>query len=446
MDGKEDLFISGAKAQASQLYLQREEGTFEAVQEDIFLPDALSEDVSQVFFDANGDTWPDLLVVSGGNEFQSGPRLRPRLYTNIEGQFIRDSLQFQEVEMNASKVGVHDVDNDGDLDVLIGSDQAPLQFGSSARQYVFLNDGKGRFSEDTSDIFTAFKEIPSVKDFCWADIDNDGEPELLTVGYWEPITILKKMNGVLTHLKDSGLVNTNGWWNLIKVHDFDKDGDLDILAGNWGLNSRLKASRERPITLYRADFDENGTIDPVVTYFEGAIETPFASKDELVKQMPFLNKEFLSYASFAKADLDALFSKENLSKAEKKQLYELKSIYLVNDGKGHFSKEELPLITQATITQDILINDLNEDGFDDLVLVGNSYEISTQLGRMDASHGIILLNDKKGQFYWVPSPDIDISGPARNIEKIRLNKSDYFIIGINNNTPIFLIKNKEKGL
>ncbi len=129
-----------------------------------------------------------------------------------------------------------------------------------------------------------------------------------------------------------------------------------LSAGNWGLNSRLKASSKHPLTLYRADFDENGTIDPLVTYFEGAIETPFASKDELAKQMPFLNKEFLSYTSFAQAELDELFSKEKLSKAEKKQLYELKSIYLVNDGQGHFTRQELPLISQATITQDIAVS------------------------------------------------------------------------------------------
>lgn len=445
-DGKEDLFISGAKAQASQLFLQREEGIFESVQEDIFFPDALSEDVSQVFFDANGDNWPDLLVVSGGNEFQSGARLRPRLYINTEGNFIRDTRQFSDVEMNASKVSVHDVDRDGDLDVLIASDQIPLQFGSSAKQYIFLNDGNGIFTEDTSDHLKAFKAIPSVKDFQWADIDNDGEEDLITVGYWEPITILKNTAGVLAPIKNNGLETTNGWWNVVKLHDFDKDGDMDIIAGNWGLNSRLKASYKHPITLYRADFDENGTIDPLVTYFEGDIETPFASKDELAKQMPFLNKEFLSYASFAEAELDELFSKEKLSKAEKKQLYELKSIYLVNDGEGHFTKQDFPLISQATITQDILISDLNDDGFEDLLLVGNSYEISTQLGRMDASHGIILLNDKKGLFYWVQSPEIDIPGPARAIEKIRLNKSDCFIVGINNNSPIFLIKNKEKGL
>ncbi|NNJ88269.1 MAG: VCBS repeat-containing protein [Eudoraea sp.] len=445
-DGKDDIFISGAKAQASQLFLQREEGNFELVQEDIFLPDALNEDVSQVFFDANGDSWPDLLVVSAGNEFQSGARLRPRLYINNKGLFKRDTLQFQAVELNASKVAVHDLENDGDLDVLIAADQTPLQFGSSARQYVFLNDGTAKFLEDTSDRYNAFKTIPSVKDFLWADMDNDGEKDLITAGYWEPITILKNKGGVLDPLKDSSLETTNGLWNVIKVCDFDKDGDLDILAGNWGLNSRLKASGEHPITLYRADFDENGTIDPVVTYFEGGIETPFASKDELAKQMPFLNKEFLSYASFAKADLNTLFSKEKLSKAEKKQLYELKSIYLVNDGQGHFTREELPLISQASITHEILIEDLNNDDFEDLMLVGNSFEISTQLGRMDASHGIILLNDKKGHFYWVPSPDIDISGPARNIEKLRVNQSDYFIIGINNDTPIFLIKNKDKGL
>ncbi|NNK19712.1 MAG: hypothetical protein HKP07_00300, partial [Flavobacteriaceae bacterium] len=243
-------------------------------------------------------------------------------------------------------------------------------------------------------------------------------------------------------MENNGLDNTNGWWNTLEAADFDQDGDLDLIAGNWGLNSRLKASRDFPITLYRADFDENGTIDPLVTYFEGGKETPFASKDELVKQMPFLNKEFLSYKSFARANLEQLFSKSALDKAEKKQLYELKSIYLVNDGKGNFTSREMPRIAQATITHDIFVDDFDGDDFQDLLLVGNTYEISTQLGRLDASHGIILLNDKKGNFNWIQSPRINISGPARAIERIRIKEQDFLIIGINNAPPL-MFKYKE---
>ncbi|MFT6929710.1 MAG: hypothetical protein ACI9AV_001585 [Sediminicola sp.] len=442
-DHLEDIFIGGAKAQSSQLFIQDKQGGFSSVQDDLFLEDALSEDTSHIFFDANGDTWKDLLVVSGGNEFVNGPRLRPRLYLNQMGTFVKDSIQFQNVEVNASKVEVKDLDNDGDLDVLISSDQIPLKFGESAHQFIFLNDGKGSFYHPKSDVFKSFTDLSNVKDFIWADVDNDGREELISVGYWEPITILKNVNGKFALLNSSGLEKTHGWWNVVVAEDFDKDGDIDLVAGNWGLNSRLKATEEKPLTLYRSDFDENGSIEPLVTYFEGNTETPFASKDELVKQLPFLNKEYLSYKKFAKASITDLFTKQKLLNAQKKQIFELKSMYLENDGSGHFTKKELPLITQASTTHDILIEDLNMDGYKDMVLVGNTFEISTQLGRLDASHGLVLINDKKGSFYWARNQYFDISGPARTIQKIIINNREHYIVGMNNASPVFLIKNKK---
>ncbi|NER10336.1 Repeat domain-containing protein [Muriicola jejuensis] len=445
-DGREDLFVSGAKAQPSQLFLQTETGSFVETQRELFEVDALSEDVSQVFFDANGDGWEDLLVVSGGNEFPGGIRLQPRLYINHQGELKKDPDQFKGIWMHASKAGAHDIDGDGDLDVLIASDQMPLQFGSTSTQFVFLNDGKGRFTHARDERFASFTSLGSVKDFVWADVDRDGEEDLITAGYWEPLTVLINQKGTLRKLENTGLEKTHGWWNTVRTADFDGDGDLDIVAGNWGLNTRLKASLSKPITLYRMDFDDNGTIDPVVTYFEGKEETPFASKDELVKQLPNLNKKFLSYTSFAKAGLNDLFPANALSKAQKKQLYELGTLYFSNDGKGRFSRKELPVLAQASSTHDILIYDLNGDGFKDLLLVGNTYEISTQLGRMDASHGLILLNDQRGNFRWQPTPEIDISGPARCIVKIKINGTDHFVIGINDDHPIFLTTNKEKVL
>lgn len=437
-NGMEDLFISGAKAQPSQLFLQNASGAFVESQKELFLEDALSEDVSQVFFDADGDGWKDLLVVSGGNEFPGGKRLQPRLYRNLEGTLIKDTLQFKEVWMHASKTDAHDIDGDGDLDIIIASDQIPLQFGSSSRQYVFLNDGQGRFTQVEDKRFSAFTSLGSVKDFVWADVNNDGHKDLVTAGYWEPLTILINRNGSLERMERTGLEKTHGWWNVIRCEDMDGDGDPDIIAGNWGLNTRLKASKSQPITLYRKDFDDNGTIDPVVTYYEGKEETPFASKDELVKQLPKLNKKFLSYSAFATAKLEDLFTANALREAEKKQLFELGTVYFSNDGNGRFTRIELPIMAQASSTHDILVSDLDGDGFQDLLLVGNTYEISTQLGRMDASHGIILLNDQKGNFRWQPFRGPDVSGPARCVSKIKINGIDHFVIGINDDHPIFL--------
>ena len=222
------------------------------------------------------------------------------------------------------------------------------------------------------------------------------------------------------------------------AEDFDNDGDIDLMVGNWGDNSKFKASEEKPITLYRYDFDDNGTVEPLVTYFHGNKETPFASKEELAKQMPFLNKKYLSFKSFAKASMNDLFSEEKLKAADKKRVYVLRSSYFENLGNGQFRKADLPTMAQSSKVNDILVKDFDGDGFMDVLLVGNDYEVSTHLGRMDAMHGIILLNDQKGGFVWAPHQNFDIPGPARSVEKIRIGDKSNLIIGINNGAPLLL--------
>ncbi|AOW21547.1 VCBS repeat-containing protein [Urechidicola croceus] len=439
-DSLEDIFISGGKRQASQLNIQQTNGEFQSSQNNIFEHDAINEDVSQVFFDANNDGFKDLLVVSGGNEFRNGKPLRPRLYINKNGVFTKDSIQFQNIAVNASKVKAVDIDNDGDLDINICSNLQPWKFGVTPTQYIFENDGKGSFKNITSIFAEEFETIGNIQDIVWIDMNGDKLQDAIAVGHWMPISIFINNGKQLELQKNNNLNESNGWWNSVIVEDFDKDGDLDIISGNWGLNSRLNASSKEPITLYSQDFDDNGRVESLVTYYYQGEETPFASKDELVKQMPFLNKKYLSYADFANADFTDLFSKEKLSTSLKKEVYELASCYFKNNGNNTFEKHELPFMAQVSNVFDIVIDDFNNDQFPDLLLIGNNYEISTQLGRFDASHGVLLLNDKKGFFTEKKNQNFNIQGPARSIEKIKINGTDQYIIGINNNTPIFLTK------
>jgi hypothetical protein len=232
---------------------------------------------------------------------------------------------------------------------------------------------------------------------------------------------------------------TNGWWNTVSVSDFDRDGDLDIVAGNWGHNTRLSASERHPITVYAADFDSNETIDPIVTYFDQNIETTIATKDELAKQIPSLNKKFLSYHAFAKANIKELFTAPKLKAATTKYVYTLGTTYFENDN-NLFIGKLLPFESQISSTHDITVDDFNNDGYLDLLLVGNTYEISTQLGRLDASHGLLLLNDKKGYFTTENHQAFDVPGAARSIQKIQLKDSSFYVVGRNNNTPVFLKK------
>ncbi|ULC59060.1 VCBS repeat-containing protein [Flaviramulus sp. BrNp1-15] len=441
-DGLEDVFVCGGKKQSSQLLLQINESEFQSVQEELFLVDEISEDISSAFFDANGDGFKDLLVVSGGNEFKRGKPIQPRLYFNENGSFVKDTTQFDNIEINASKVKAVDIDNDSDLDIVITSNLLPWQFGITPKQYIFENDGKGNFTNVSTMFGEEFQNIGNVQDIVWVDLNNDKLLDAIAVGYWMPVSVFIN-DGKKLHLQTkSNIENTNGWWNSVKVADFDKDGDLDIVAGNWGLNTRLKASYEEPITLYSNDFDDNGTIDPIVTYFYQNQETTFSSKDELVKQIPLLNKKYLSYQNFANAKFNDLLPSDKIKSAYKKHVYELASCYFENLGNNTFKKHQLPLMTQVSTVNDMFVDDFNNDSFLDILLVGNNYEISTHLGKLDASHGSLLLNDKEGFFHEIENQQFDISGPARNIEKIEINDNIYFIVSRNNDTPIFLKKSK----
>ena len=437
-DGLEDFFIGGGKSQSSQLFIQNKKGKFTSEQSDTFKNDAIHEDVSAVLFDANGDNFKDLLVVSGGNEFKKGAPLQPKLYINYKGKFKRDTVQFKNTETNASKVSAIDIDNDGDMDISILSNIVPWQFGKTPTQYIFENDGQGNFKDVTLNFGIDFKESGNVTDIVWVDLNEDNFLDAIVVGYWMPIKVFMNDGKKLTLQKITQLQKTNGWWNSIKANDFDKDGDIDFIVGNWGLNTRLKATPNEPITLYSNDFDDNGTIDPVITHFYQKQETPFASKDELVKQIPFLNKKYLSYKDFANASFTDLLPKEKIYEAYKKQIFELGSCYFENLGNTTFKKHQLPFMAQISSVNDIAIDDYNNDGFMDVFLVGNNYNINTQLGKLDASHGIILLNNKIGFFDESLDQDFNISGEARNIQKLLINNEMFYVISINNDVPIFI--------
>lgn len=441
-DQREDMITLGAKGQPSQLWLQDASGDFQ-VQD---IPDAkdtqIHEDTYAVIFDANGDQKNDILIVSGGNEFKRGKPLTPRLYIASQNTFQRDQEQFKDIVSNASKVTAVDLDKDGDMDIAITANVLPHQFGKTPTQYLFENDGKGHFKDITSSYAKDFQNIGNVYDIIWKDLNADGYPDAIVAGHWMPIYIFLNDGSSLRLQNTRGLENTHGWWNSIQVADFDNDGDQDIIAGNWGLNTRLQPTLEEPITLYRNDFDGNNQIDPIVTYYYQGTETTIATKDELVKQIPLLNKKYLSYNAFAKADIETLLDKKKLQASEKKEAYVFASMYFENKGNATFEAHELPFLAQVSTVQDMLVEDFDNDGFLDVLLVGNNYEISTQLGRLDGSHGVFLKNDTKGGFTTLLNQNYDINGASRSIEKIKITDRIFYVVGRNNDTPIFLKQEK----
>ncbi|WP_445381137.1 VCBS repeat-containing protein [Robiginitalea sp. IMCC43444] len=436
-DGLDDLFISGAKNQASSLFLQQSDGSFAPLATELLEEDALSEDTSQAVFDANGDSWPDILVVSGGNEFQQGKALQPRLYLNLQGKTFQRSESFPDIEANASRVGAHDIDRDGDLDVFISSDGIAGNFGKNTRHFLLENDGLGNFTDVTEKYLPGLQDYGNIQDFIWQDLNGDELVDLIVIGHWNAPAVYLNKAGQWELQEDSGLEAHKGLWNTVKVADIDQDGDLDILGGNWGLNSKLEASPKEPLTLYRYDFDQNGSIEPLVTYYHKGIETPFASKDELVKQMPFLNKKYRTYNTFARAKLQDLFGREALSKADQKKVTDLASCLFINDGNGKYHRQRLPLLAQASVIYDFALDDFDQDGKVDLLPVGNHHQLNTQLGRLDGLNGLILINQGNARFKGNSRNTIPLSGAARNITSLVIKGEKTYVIGRNDDSPVF---------
>ncbi|MFS4468625.1 VCBS repeat-containing protein [Maribacter sp. 2210JD10-5] len=438
-DGLQDFYVGGAKKQTSALFLQTSNGSFQRVLDSLFKEDSTSEDLAHIFFDADNDGDQDLIVASGGNEFKSGKNLVPRYYTNENGHLRKDTVQFKNININASQIKTWDMNNDGFQDIIITSDQKPWEFGITPVQYIFKNDTNGHFQLVTGKYSEEFSASGNIKDLVITDLDGNGFQDIIAVGHWMPISVFYNDGTILKKAKDN-LLETNGFWNTIEVEDFDGDGDMDIIAGNWGENSKLKASLYKPIVLYKTDLDDNGTVETLMTYFHNDIPTVFSAKDELTKQIPSLNKKFLSYHDFAKADLKELFPKNKLESAIQKKVYELRSCFFENLGGGDFKKHPLPKIAQSSTVQDILVE--KEKNAFKIILVGNNYEISTQLGRMDASHGLILYTAPNAMDKILRTEILGVSGASRSISKIKIGGEDGYLVSRNNDSLIFVPKNK----
>ncbi len=440
-DGLDDIFIGGAKKQPGVLYTQDKKGRFSISLQEAFEKNSINEDTDNIFFDADNDGDQDLFVVSGGNEFKSGSALNPRLYLNEKGIF-KLSNAFKNIELNASVVKAFDFDLDGDQDIIIGSNALPQNFGRPARNYLFENIGQGNFKDISTTNATEFSNMGLIEDIEIIDLNNDKLPDIIAVGHWMPVSIFINEGNSFKLQTKNNLKQTNGWWNTIKAEDFDRDGDIDFIVGNWGLNTRLKASIQEPLQLYINDFDNNGKDEPIISYYAQGKETVLSSKDDLTKQIPMLNKKFLSYADFAKSDFSKLFTKDKLKESYQKQVFELASCYFENTGGNNFKKIKLPFLAQISSIRTLYMDDFNKDGFKDILIAGNDNDISTQLGRLDAFHGTILFNDQKGFFSVQSNQSFDISGPARDIKKLIVKGVEYLVISINNNTLVFLRNNE----
>jgi hypothetical protein len=277
-------------------------------------------------------------------------------------------------------------------------------------------------------------------------MDGDGHDDLIVAAEWSPATILLNKGGMLTPLPmgETGLENTSGWWNTLTPVDFDNDGDVDLIGGNLGLNSRLKASVEEPLRMYVKDFDKNDSIDQVLTHYIHDVEYPFYTRDEMTKQMPYLKKRFLSYRKFAEADFSTMFPESQLKGAERYEAMMLETVAIENLGSGKFKVKSLGKAAQFSTVNSVLAGDFDSDDKIDLLLAGNFYPINIQMGRNDQSYGLYLKGDGKGNFKALPSTQSGffIKGEVRRLVEIVIEGKTCYLAFRNNDSPeLFTLNN-----
>ena len=443
-DGLDDLFVGGAAGQAGQLFLQQGDGSFQTAADAPFSADASSEDTRALFFDANGDGVLDLYVASGGSHLTSqdesaAQAYQDRLYMGDgQGGFqpAEGSLPLMPVPTGAVAAG--DVDGDGDADLFVGGRVVPGRWPESPRSYLLINEG-GRFTDQTEALAPGLAEVGLVTGAVFADVDGDGSEELVIAGEWmAPQVWSANGSGGLELVSENGLAAYMGWWNTLSAVDVDGDGDVDLLGGNLGLNSRIRGSLEQPVRIYAKDFDNNGSLDPILTlvYPDGG-EYPIHRREMMMKQLPYLQQRFPRYGRYAASTIDEVFRASELEGALTREAGWFSSTWFENDGAGQFIAHALPMEAQVAPIYAFVMRDVNGDGHVDLIAAGNNRFADVERGPYDAGRGLVLLGNGQGGWESVPTRrhGLALSGDVRSLVWLR-NSSNGWLVAGNNDAPV----------
>ena len=432
-DGREDVFVGGGNGQAGGLFLQQASGKFGRLPQPALEADKASEDTDAVFFDANGDGAVDLYVCSGGyGDFQpDDPRLQDRLYLNNgKGQFTKSPDALPVMHTSTSCARVADVNGDGRPDLFVGGRVVPGRYPEAPRSYLLVNDGRGRFTDQTARLAPMLTQIGMVTDAAWTDLNADRKPELILVGEWMPVTVLSLANGTLTDQTAAFLGKQySGWWNKLLVDDVNGDGRPDVVVGNQGLNTQCRATDQEPAELVYKDFDNNGKIDPVLCLYVQGKSYPHATRDELLDQIGMLRKRFINFDTYSNATLTDVFTADELKDTKKLTANELRTVCFVSMPGGKLTEIPLPMAAQMAPVFTLTALDYDHDGHKDLLLCGNTTQARLRFGRSDANNGVLLRGNGRGEFSPVPPAQAGfrLRGDVRSV----LPVGNTLLVGIN---------------
>ena len=437
-DGLEDIYIGGSKGFPASIYIQNK-NSFDLYYSDVLEKDRESEDTDCIFFDSNNDGYLDIYVTSGGNEFSVySPELRDRLYLNYNFKLIK-SNQILPAGLfeSSSVVKNYDYDNDGDQDLFVGTRLVPQKYGMPSNGYILNNDGKGNFTNVSNLIAPELNKIGMITDAEWTDYDMDGDIDIILVGHWMPITLFENIDGSYKIKDVESFDKTNGWWNALHVEDLNLDGYDDLIIGNHGINSRFSASESKPISMYINDFDDNNSIEQVIFQYNGDSAYTMALRHDLVMQMPTLKKKYLKYNSYKNQTVNDIFSNKKINSSVRNNIYELNTLIFINDS-AKFNKINTPIETQFSTVHAIHVDDYNGDGFKDIIMGGNLYDVKPEVGRYDANYGLILLGNKNKNFEKVPNSQSGIlfKGQVRDIINVRNKLNSNLLFVLNNNDTL----------
>lgn len=436
-DGRDDIYIGGAKGQPGQLYIQNQTGGFQVTLQESFVSDSIYEDTAAKFFDVDGDGDLDIFVGSGGNELPPNHRfLQDRIYVNNgKGQFVRNEKALTPNGMNTSVAVPLDYDGDGDMDLFVGSRCVPGIYGTPARHFLYENNGKGEFKDIVKEKIPDLLRLGMVTDATLVNLTGDEKPELVILGEWRNPMVFEVNNGL--KLVNTQLENYPGWWYAVQAADLDGDGDQDLVLGNRGENFYFKGSKEKPAKLWVGDFDSNGMLEKIMTRSINGKDMPIPMKKELTAQLPGLKKENLRHVEYAKKSIQEIIPEKDLKRALVMEATYFKSAIAINEGNGKFRMIALPKEVQFSCVNAISIADVNGDNKLDLLLAGNDAGFTPQFSKLDASFGHLLINRGDGIFERVENrtSSFFVKGDVKQISSINIGNLNKFIVLINNKKP-----------